>query len=305
MNFFKRLFKTMGLLFSSPGFLPAEYKRGGRAGYLNPWWLFLSTVILFFILFYIGFRSQNIYLSNTDSKGLVKSGTLAILKESYKNAKTREDSFEIQRVIRKLEASRERDKENKEALDIFNSSDTIYKTVAAYDSMQGLLPAVKRDDWFERREKLAGIIVRERYNNDATLLSRDLSNKFIHYFPYLVFALLPLNALFFALLYIRQKKFTYRDHGIFLIYVYELLFILMLLYLGVLALREYTTIGRLVLSVIAILVFGLIYTIRAMKKFYEQSWAKTIFKFILFNLLCTTALMAAFLLCFGISISWL
>lgn len=266
--------------------------------------LLLVTAALFFIIFYTVFKDQNIYSDNTSGTSIVKSGTIAILKESYKNAKKREDSIEIQKAIRKLEDST--DKDNKrEYFEIFELSDTTYKTVAAYDSQQRLLPAEKRDDWITSKQRRGAIITKERYDNNVQRFWRDISNQFIHYFPYLVFILLPLNALFFKLIYIRKKQFSYIDHSIFLVHVYEMLFILMLLYLGVLALRQYTTIGRMVLTVVAILVFGFIYTTRAMKKFYEQSWAKTIFKFILFNLLCITALLAAFIVWFGISISWL
>jgi hypothetical protein len=267
--------------------------------------LFLFITALFFAFFYFGFRNQNVYLDDASGKGIVKSGILTSLKESYKDAKTKKDSLEIEKAIRKLEASKARDWMDRDTFELFDSYDTTYKTIADYDSVQRFLPIEKRDDWFARREKLGGIIVRERYSSDMTEFWRDFSNKFIHYFPYLVFVLLPLNALFFGLLYVRRKKFTYWDHSIFLIHVYQLLFIMMLLYLGVLALREQTTVGRLVLTAVAILVLGFIYKTRAMKKFYEQSWAKTIFKFILFNLLCITALLAAFILCFGISISWL
>ncbi|MES1224435.1 MAG: hypothetical protein ABUT20_53565, partial [Bacteroidota bacterium] len=105
------------------------------------------------------------------------------------------------------------------------------------------------------------------------------------------------------LVQIRKKQFLFRDHGVFLVHIYTFMFLLMLLYLGVLGLRKYADSERLVLTAMIILVVGCIYALRAMKKFYGQGWGKTILKFILFNILCMAVLLAAFIVVFSISVS--
>jgi len=306
MHFFSRLFNTLGILISKPGVLSSEYKKGNRAGYLKPLLMYLVTTGLFFLIFFTGFRDQTISFSEVKGKNIVRKGTVRLLKEGYKNAKTKEDSVSIEKAIKSLQDSLEtHDKDDNDdmQLEIFDSKDTIYKTVSAYDSAQQLLPPDKRDGWFEKIEKRRDLIFSERYSKNSRQFWIDVSNKFIHYFPYLIFVLLPLYALFFKLIYIRQKQFSFSDHSVFLEHNYTFLFILMLFYLGILSLKEYSNEERLVLTVIAILTLGCIYALRAMKRFYEQGWGKTILKFILLNILCIAVLLAAFMISFIILLS--
>jgi hypothetical protein len=307
MHFFKRLLHTTGLLLSKPGYLSAAYKKGNNAAYLSPLLLYLFITGLFFAIFITGFRNQTISFGKPDGKNFVKKSTLKLLKEGYKNAKTREDSATIEKTIRSFEDSAgneavDMDDDNP-ALGLFDSFDTAYKTLAAYDSAQQLLPAEKRDGWYEKQEKRGQIAFNERYRNNSRQFWLDITNKFIHYFPYLIFMLLPLYALFFKLVYIRRRQFFFSDHCVFLEHNYTFLFILMLFYLGVLALRQYTTEERLIFTAMVILIVGCIYALRAMKKFYEQTWGKTILKFILLNILCIAVLFAAFMISFLISVS--
>jgi hypothetical protein len=307
MHFFSKLLNTVGLLFSKPGFLSSEYKRGNRTAYLSPLLLYLFITGLFFVVFYAGFRNQTISFGEPSGKKFVKKSTLRLLKKGYENAKNRKDSAEIEKAIRALEDSARIDNgddDNEDMpLEIFGSSDTTYKTIAAYDSAQQLLPAEKKDGRYAKEWKRRGIILNERYRSNSSQFWLDISNKFVHYFPYLIFVLLPVYALFFKLVYMRRRRFTFSDHCVFLEHNYTFLFILMLLYLGVLALRQYTNEERLIITAMVILTAGCIYACRAMKKFYEQGWGKTILKFILLNILCISVLVAAFMISFIVSVS--
>lgn len=308
MHFFNKLFRTVGLLFSKPGFLSSEYKRGNNTGYLSPLLLYLFVTGLFFAIFFTGFRDQKISFGEPDGKSYVRRSTLKFLKEGYKNAKTKKDSITIEKTIRAFEDSEKNDTigvddERGLSLGVFDFFDTAYKTVSAYDSAQQLLPAEKRDGWYEREGRRRGIVFNELYRNNFHQFWLDITNKFIHYFPYLVFVLLPLYALFFKLVYIRRRQFFFSDHCVFLEHNYTFLFILMLLYLGVLALRQYTNGERLIVTAMVALAIGGIYALRAMKKFYEQGWGKTILKFILLNILCISVLLAAFMISFIVLIS--
>lgn len=303
MVFLKRLFRTLGLLISRPGFLSIEYKKGNRAEFTHPLWLLFGIALAFFIIFYFGFRNKHIDPGDGKGGGIVKTSVIAMLKESYRNAKTQEDSLKIQQSIRILEDEIVKEKATQEPFIIFESTDTIYKSVSVYDSIQRLLPPEKKDSWFARKIKILEISIWKRYSGNTAEFFRDIADKFIHFSPYIFFILLPLYALFLKLLYSGKRGYAFRDHSIFLIHIYGLLFLLMLVYLGILALKDYTTISRLVLSAILIFVFGFIYTVRAMKKFYEQSWTKSILKFFLFNLFCIISLLLVFTFCFWVSLN--
>jgi hypothetical protein len=51
-HFDGKFFSTLKLLILKPGFLPAEYKMGRRASYLNPIRMYLFTSFVFFLVFF-------------------------------------------------------------------------------------------------------------------------------------------------------------------------------------------------------------------------------------------------------------
>jgi len=175
-------------------------------------------------------------------------------------------------------------------------------SVRAYDSMQAALPEYERDNWLERRVNRRSIELKERYKGDGEAFTKDLLNKFFHTFPYLLFLSLPLYALFLKLLYIRRKKFYYVDHGIWLIYLYIFTFILLLLVFSFDKLQKALNWDWLVIIEGLLLLYGIWYAYKAMRKFYQQGTGKTLLKFMTLNFLAFISIILLFGLFFVISV---
>jgi hypothetical protein len=296
-------FKTVGILIAKPGFLSAEYVKGRRNSYLNPVRMYVFTSALFFLIFFSVFNLHNVTFDGKKGRDLVKNGTKELLTEDLKNAKTKEDSADIEKALKGLNDSTQgNDKKNKGLLTFqFVSYDTTYKSVAAYDSIQRSLLPEKRDGWFSRIMMRRNIQLSIHYRENSDQFWTDILEKFLHSLPYLLFVSLPLYALFLKLLYVRRRQFFFADHGIFLVHLYIFTFIFLLLFFGLRQMGNYINDSWMGLVIAAMILFGLIYTLRAMKYFYKQRWVKTILKFTLFNILCIVALLGLFGVFLGIS----
>jgi hypothetical protein len=144
------------------------------------------------------------------------------------------------------------------------------------------------------RLKYGGITTRE--------FRTALLEKFVHSFPYLLFLSLPLYALYLQLLYLRNKKNFYVEHIIFLIHLYVFTFIVLMVYFTLTAANK--RFDSVVIDVLkfCLFIFGILYTIRAMRRFYEQGWLRTLAKFIIFNVVASISMGFLFLLFFGLTL---
>jgi hypothetical protein len=263
-HFDGKFFKTLGYLLWKPGFLPAEYSKGRRSRYLHPIRMYLFTSAVFFLIFYS-------YM-----------GKLEV------NEGRRTAPIEVT-VIPGLEnsASVPRDTVN---LNFLNSG---YSSVAAYDSIQRTLPREDRDGWISRLAIRRSITMNNRYKDNAEWFVKDLLNGLVHSLPSLLFVSLPIFALLLKLLYAR-RNFVYADHAIFLVFLYIVMFLLVLLYLGVDKLSVVTGFSSLRYLLIAVSAYIVIYGFVGMKRFYGQGWGKTFLKFSLFNLLAFIVIIVLF-----------
>jgi hypothetical protein len=177
-----------------------------------------------------------------------------------------------------------------------------FNTIREYDSAQAQLPPGKRDNWFERRLNIRNLELKEKYKDDDETLLKDMMNKFLHTFPYLLFLSLPLYALYLKLLYIRRKRFYYTDHAIFLIYLYIFTFILLLLLFSFNKLQKSLN-WDWIMAIEAILVgYGVWYAYKAMRKFYMQGTGKALLKFMILNFLAFISIIFLFSLFFIITV---
>lgn len=114
--------------------------------------------------------------------------------------------------------------------------------------------------------------------------SRDqFFNQVLSYGSIALFILLPFFTLFLKFFYIR-RKFTYVDHLIFVFHIQTVFFMLFSIFF----ILKLCSIKPEIWLFIALF---LLYLIIAMKKFYQQGYIKTFFKFLLLNL---TYLIVAF-----------
>jgi hypothetical protein len=177
-------------------------------------------------------------------------------------------------------------------------SDTIFKSVQTYDSLQVSLPKDQRDGYIHSKFRRQNIHLREKYKNDDKEIWAAIIDKFKHLFPQMLFASLPLFALMLRLLYVRRKKFFYVNHIIFSIHLYCGTFIIILLSLLFTYLVGLVQPGAQWPGLLFMLA-GFFYLYKSMRNFYEQRRAKTILKYLLvlfISLIIMTLLFVAFFL---------
>lgn len=243
--------------------------------------------------------------SNTDTLGRQKEKQKAL-----KKAKTFYDSVSIEAYYGAVEATEKAKKEgNQVYIEPYIEDDyenlkfnAKFDSKAAYDSAQKALPKSQRDGWFKRLVNYRSIELNKKYHHQSKQFLRDLADKFIHTFPYLLFVSLPLYALFLKLLYVRQKKFYYVDHGIFLVYLYIFTFLILLIMFSLNALENLWNTNWIWLLQTALIVYGVVYTVKAMRNFYEQGRGKTILKFTLLNIMAFISLTILFTLFFILTV---
>ena len=339
-HFDGKFFSTTKFLITRPGFLPKEYIEGRRARYLHPIKMYVFSSALFFIFFYSLFHMNVNDGSEIDrilikkakqAKATIDSSRRAAMAE----AKNSNDSAVIERafVIATLPYNKTIDSINEWELrtdtagttDKFKEkymkkrqkwankaeddndyeinlvgSDRRYSSIQQYDSVQKALPKNEKDNWIERRIKHREIELNQRYNGNAKAMLKDLIEKFIHTFPYLLFVSLPLYAWYLRLLYRKQKEqFPYVTHGIFLIYLYIFTFIDLTLYFLLNNVHESMDWGWMAWIETPVLLYGVYYAYKAMRKFYGQKRGKTLLKFFILNIcacLSIIILFAAFFL---------
>lgn len=343
-HFDGKFFSTTRYLITRPGFLPAEYLKGRRASYLHPIRMYVFSSALFFLIFFMLFKPDNLVKgdwTSLDKKIRDSAVQLDITRDFVLKtaARTKEDSAEITRSFAEakeavitahqhkkdrasgngvLKDSMARDgalkdnaakkkppviEEDDGDLNInLLDPDEKYKTVEAYDSVQKALPPGKRDGWWERKVKRRNIELKKRYAGREKELIYDLLDKFMHTLPYLLFISLPLYAFYMKLLYYRHKQFYYVDHGIFFIYLYIFTFIFLLVYFSVMELREYTQQDWIGWLEILLVLGGIYYSYKAMRKFYGQGRAMTLLKFFLLNVLAFFTILILFIFFFTLTV---
>lgn len=302
-HFDGKFFYTVGRLFRKPGFLSKEYITGKRARYLHPIRMYIFSSAIFFLFFFSLFDSIGLSPSGSSKKANTDSAIAAARQEMLKDAKTREDSLNIENSFSQFAkfdtvftGKKDSTKPRKKKVGYsFNASK--FPSRRYYDSVQQTLQESERDNWLGRKLSYKGIELTNKYRDDDAGLSKEIFERFVHTFPYMLFVSLPLYALFLKLLYIR-RKFYYVDHGLFLIHLYVFTFLLMLAVFGVSKLMNTLDWDWLGWLIAALLLYGVYYAFRAMKNFYGQGGGKTFLKFILFNFLTFVSLFLLFTIFF-------
>jgi len=297
-HFDGKFFSTLILLITNPGFLSTEYASGRRINYLNPIRMYVFTSALFFLIFFSFVQKDNDTLE-TDTHLSLKKITKQINdnKDAWKkSAALTKDSAKVA-AIKKLIKQADDDlgmlQKDSTAVDKVQSistgdvvlqTSTNYNTIGQYDSTQKSLKADKQDSWIEQKIERKLIMARKKYG-DNNAVQKAMMHKFKHSFPQILFLSLPLFALTLKVLYIRRKEFYYANHLIFSIHLYCAIFILLLIYFGIIALDN--NLHWVILKWIAgLFIAGMFfYEYKAIRNFYQQRRFTTIIKYSLLNIL--------------------
>lgn len=269
-HFDGKFFSTMKALLLKPGFLSQEHLRGRRADYLHPIRLYIFTSAFFFLFFFA-----------------VKT-----------------DKIEDKKPVNTADSIRNNDFVN------FKQS---YSGIREYDSLQAKLPKDKRDGYFIKKMTQRNLELKEKYPNGSDMKSK-LFDVFTHQFPKLLFVSLPIFAFILFILYARKSKYFYADHIVYTLHLYAAFFII--LFLIICLNMFFTTIGLytykadkdinylngFISSGFAALLL-MFYWYKSLRKFYNQSRAKTFLKF--FLLLLTNTFVFAILFLIFIFFSFL
>ncbi len=287
-HFDGKFFSTLKYLILRPGFLPRAYLNGHRTSYLHPIRMYVFTSAFFFIIFFSMFHLDHINIGGGKDKWVEDSTHLQrinVQRQLLSKATTKGDSAKIQRVLRKLEATnmlKLQDSTLKKHNTNVEVIDTKYKTETAYDSAQRALPEDERDGWFARRMMHRNIAIRQKYGDDRNAVASELSAKFVHLMPQMLFLSLPLFAFVLWLLYIRRKdEFFYTGHVIFTLYLYIFYFIAYLVFFCLQKTGDNTGWGIWGWVEAALWIYMTYYMYKALRNFYLQRRAKTILKLVL------------------------
>lgn len=288
-HFDGKFFDTLKYLFTRPGRVPLEYIQGRRTAYLDPIRMYLFTSAVFFLIF---FSIQRI------SEVFTESGTRYMTKIERYNETARLYPVQKQRpadtllqakmallldTTKSLRLSQVKGAVP-DTLPTFGDGKMVY--VIRPERISRDTPRVSSESgWMARTMGEKWRRYKAQYNDDTNRMFGDFTEKFVHWFPYILFVSLPLFAWLLKLLYIRRKRFYYSDHAVFTLYHYIFTFILLLLLFGFGALEDRT--GWTVFNTLNTLLLLLwpVYLLLSMKRFYSQGWGRTIVKFILLNFL--------------------
>ena len=280
-SFESKFFKTFRYLLFKPGFLPKEYTSGKRETYYHPAraYVFISF-IFFLLLFSLPDDDSNLLTKTIEEKSGVQTDAMKEMKQDLQKEgidSAMVNGLAVDSVITYSFDGKK--KEAKKKNGAINLSDSDYKSVKEYDSVQATLPESKRDGWFIRKLNIRNIELNERYKGDegTSRFGEDFGQAFLDNFSKVLFYLLPIFALVLKLLYVR-RDFYYSEHLVFAIYYYNFFYLAATIYL----------LFDLIPGVGGILNKGLVvwmiaYLPVGMKRMYGQSWRKTIFKFGIFS----------------------
>ncbi len=260
-NFFafdSRFFNTLTGLFRRPGLVARHFVLGKRVRYMHPMRIYLLSafVLLFVISFNPTDSSRNVVRMNE-----IRIGEELLPEEKYdfKKVWAPSDTNKEGRVSRMTAFGRVYpDLEKEKALDSLQLPDTF---------INGFL--------FD--------ISTKHYKMDEDSFSKFYTSKLI----WMLFLFVPILALWLKLLYIRRKT-HYLEHLFFSFYTQSV--ILLLLVLGLLLFK----LAHVIPILLAFAYFAF-YLFFALRRFYGQSFWKTVLKYILINLGYLVMFVAVFL----------
>jgi hypothetical protein len=283
-HFDSKFFTTLKDLLFKPGFLSKEYVNGRRASYLHPIKMYVFTSAMFFLLFFSFFSPET--KSNFDTTLSMQERTElanAIKRDLVKDSTNSQFKQQLDQILDSSRQFTVNDAMQLERGEVFITFiSTPYKTFAAYDSAQKLLPKSERDGWIVRRLTAKQININKKFRQNPKAASEKLFNNILHKLPYMLFVSLPIFAFILQLVYIRRRKqFYYADHGVFTIHLYIFSFLLLLVVFCFAKLQEATGYGVFgwILAILLLILFFYLY--KAMRNFYGQGRGKTFLKFLL------------------------
>ena len=276
---------TIKDLLLKPGFLTKEYLAGRRTTYLNPIRMYVFISAFFFLLLFLLKGDDEHSAANGDYNTYMANMLRQHLADSLRKSihwPTKITAYDSGRIHAFQDISSSLDtvampasKDESIGFNLGNGGakfvlrEDRYNTVKEYDSVQNVLPNDEKDKGFLRWMIRTNIRLKEKYGSRRQVV---VSENFQHSVPKLMFALLPVFALFVFWLH-NRKKYYYVQHVIFSIHFHSFLFFVLLIW-TLLALVNKGDMFQTILS-LAVWIISFIYLVISLKNVYQQSvtWA--------------------------------
>jgi hypothetical protein len=285
-----KFFLTTKYLITKPGFLAVEYNAGRRESYYHPARMYVFISFVFFLIFFsLPDATMDQEMSREDIKELNGKLTVAQMDSLIKTLPVspsdtsiriltpfKIDSIESLGRKKKPKKKGSSDDDDNISINFFGSETKGHKSIQAYDSAQQALAADKRDGWFERRMTIRSIELTKKYKGKINDFGKDFWMLLKDNFSKMLFWLLPFFALLLKLFYVR-RDYYYSEHLVLTIYYYNFFYLAGSIVMLVDLVPWLEWLGTLIGFWI---VFYLLF---AMKRMYNQSWRKTIVKYLLFS----------------------
>ncbi|HEX6334233.1 MAG TPA: DUF3667 domain-containing protein, partial [Flavisolibacter sp.] len=213
-HFDGKFFDTLRLLLFRPGRIPQEYCAGRRQKYLDPIRMYLFTSAIFFLIFFATGRESAIGGIQNKSDRYLTSGErwrlLSVTPADSMDATTAARLRMLKDTTSAMVLTRDDAADRSDPATI-QLADGIYRMTP--EKFRTDIDTGRQDSWLERQVSKKLTENKRKSADDLNRFSDDLSNRFLHQLPYMLFVSLPLFALWLKLLYMRRKKFVYSDHA--------------------------------------------------------------------------------------------
>ena len=286
-----RLRNTFITLFTNPGIAAREFSEGKRHHHANPFRLFLSISIILFIIMDLSTRFNDNSPEEKDKTELTEGDSIKI------NTKKTYDSGIIE-VDKKTGKEFHRDSIYKakefndpENLGHLTLRVTTFRNYNLKNPQETPEVALKKLGY--ENTKINRYIYEKAQNLKSNDVLREVSDYILGKLPFLIFLSIPFIAIVFWIAFY-DKKFNYTDHLVFSYSFYSFMFICLILFEVI---SFFTEDVSLFLIGTSFSILFPIYLYKSLRNFYQNSRWKTIFKFLLLNILfIPISLLAVFVL---------
>ncbi len=312
LGYDSRLKHSLFPLFFKPGRLTLDYIKGKRFHYVLPFKLYLITSVLFILLIKNSTDTENLKFDNVVknevsqevSRELEKEINQAIGEVNKANLEKGKKIIDFHfgdtgdKELTDLTTDPESDKDEELTEDLEreptyeHQDDDNTLTIGTGDGDINL-------QWNEETEQLDGVenieegLLKTFFTKVNPKLKswknnpEPLVESIIETIPYIMFIILPIFAIFLKIFYAFSKRY-YTEHLVFLLHNHSFIYMLMMVQIGLdfggdnLSLMNHwaaqgTADGFDFISII-LSFWMFLYVFLAMKRFYRQGWAATLFK---------------------------
>ena len=313
LTYDSRLRFTIKDLLFKPGRITANYVKGQRLKYANPFRFFLSVSIIYFLVQSListvtGKSQFNIDESKdpVDIDSLLSPNNIILAPNGdpiLENLTMISDTLIIENDTIPLNLNKDPkafEYISEEALDTIAWTERTAKRIMLYRSFYEAHEIKNTKlalDSLKHRDNRLNRWIYEK--NDAAERVIDNPYGFLDYMmgkiPFFLFFFTPVFAFFFWLIY-SKKNYTYIEHMVFIFHIFSFIFLALLIF----TIPE-SFMDDAIFSSILFILIGPFYFYKALRNFYKQGRLVTILKFVFLNIVFVISATTAALLFFAIS----